>query len=115
MLTIKLWLYLSKINTSILAIFNKLISEVRMLVKYCEDEEISSLNSQEASLSWNEFVAGPNLFEGCVTLNPEEVMVAWEKLGQDTFLTELASVPELLRFAILKSIEEYSNNKEDNE
>ena len=86
-----------------------------MLVKYCEDEEISSLNSQETSLSWNEFAAGPNLFEGCVTLNPEGVMVAWEKLGQDTFLSELASVPEILRFAILKTIEEYSNNKEDNE
>ena len=78
-----------------------------MLVKYCEDGETSRTSMQDIDLSWDEFIAEPNLYEGCVTLNPNEVLDAWDTLTQDTFTLELAMVPKILRFAILKTLKEY--------
>ena len=79
-----------------------------MLVKYCEDDEASRTSMQDIDLSWDEFIAGPNLYEGCVTLNPNEVLDAWDTLTQDTFAVELSMIPQILRFAYLKTVEEYS-------
>ena len=66
-------------------------------------ESNSLQKSPKNSFDWEAFRDGPPLFDHYHSLDPGEVEYEWDMLGQDTRLLQLLTLPEVIRYAILKT------------
>ena len=63
------------------------------------------------SFDWEAFRDGPPLFDHYHSFDPGEVEHEWDMLGQDTRLLQLLTLREVIRYAMLKSAKEMSNEQ----
>ena len=74
-------------------------------------ESNSLQKSPKNSFDWEAFRDGPHLFDHYHSFDPGEVEYEWDMLGQDTILLQLLTLPEVIRYAMLKSAKEMSNEQ----
>ena len=51
------------------------------------------------------------VFDGVVTLDPEDVLRAWDRLTQDTWVLEIQEIPRIMHVAFVNTLKERGGMK----
>lgn len=61
--------------------------------------------------SWLDDADSKSIFGGSVTLDPNAVALAWERLAQDTWALEVQSIPRTMHAALMYTLEKTGKMK----